>query len=164
MTSGFFRALGTSSTQSWKLPTCRLYLLRSLLSVIFIHFKALTQFFLPCWEILCADECRKLKGVHWHCLSIRIRVRVKYDKLRTCIRIDLGNWEGKRTASDASRFRDVALFLKETVYFLVEDIKKQTPEGYWKKVDVLNVPSLCVLSPPAGTMIMTNQESVSCIV
>ena len=84
--------------------------------------------------------------------------------LRTCIRIGLGKLEGKRTASDASRFRDVALFLKGTVYFLAEDIKKQKLEGYWKKVDVLNVPSLCILSPPAGTMIMTNQESISCIV
>ena len=132
--------------------------------MIFINFKALTQFFLPCWEILCADECRKLKGVHWRCLSVRIRVRAKDDMLRTCIRIDLRNLEGKRTASDASRFRDVALFLKGTLYFLVEDIKKQKLEGYWKKVDVLNVPSLCILSPPAGTVIMTNQESVSCIV
>lgn len=110
--------------------------------MIFINFKALTQVFLPCWEILCADECRKLKGVHWHCLSVRIRVRAKDDMLRTCIRIDLGNLEGKRTASDASRFRDVALFLKGTVYFLAEDIKKQKLEGYWKKVDVLNVPSV----------------------
>ena len=66
-------------------------------------------------------------------MSIRIRVRAKYDMLRTRTRIDLGSLEGKRTASDASRFRDIALFLKGTVNFLVEDIKKQNLEGYWKR-------------------------------
>lgn len=50
--------------------------------------------------------------------------------LRTRTRIDLGSLEGKRTASDASRFRDIALFLKGTVNFLVEDIKKRNLEGY----------------------------------
>lgn len=70
---------------------------------------------------------------------MRIRVRTEYDMLRICTRIDLGNLEGERTPSDASRFRDIVLFLMGTVYLLVEGIRKQKLEGNLKRIDVLNI-------------------------
>lgn len=114
---------------------------------------------------LCADEYRKLKGVHWSCLFMRIRVRAEYNQLRICTRIDLGNLEGKRTVSDASRFRNIALFLMGTVCFLIESTQKtETRKKFGKNGCAKCKLFLCILSPLAGTMIITHQESVSCLV
>lgn len=48
------------------------------------------------------------------------RVRVKYDLLWFCIRIDLGNLEGKRIVLDILGFRNIILFFMGIVYFLIE--------------------------------------------